>query len=347
VTQTEGRPWAVEFLPDGRLIYTEIAGALRVYDPASDRTTTISGTPEVWVHGQGGLLDVGLAPDHAETGWIYLAFAEPLGRVGGRAAGLTAVVRGRIAGDRWVDQQDIWRPQADWARSAGVHFGTRLAFRDGYLFFSIGDRGRGDLAQDLGHPAGSVHRLHLDGRVPRDNPFVGQAGALDTIWSYGHRNPQGLVFRPGMDELWSAEHGPRGGDEVNLVLRGRNYGWPRVTFGMNYDGTPITAETSGLGLEPPVLHWTPSIAVCGIDFYTGAAFPAWQGDLFAGGLASEQLHRLRIRDGKVVTDEIVLRGIGRIRDVREGPDGFLYLVINGDRGASSPNRIVRLIPAGR
>lgn len=345
VIRTEGLPWSVEFLPDGRMLFTEIEGALRVLDPATGRTTRIRGTPEVWVRGQGGLLDIGLPTDYKQSSWIYLAFAQPAGRTSGRPAGMTAVVRGRIDGDRWVDQEDIWRPQAEWHRTSGVHFGVRLAFQGDHLFFGFGDRGRPDLAQDLGHPAGAVHRVHLDGRIPADNPFVDRAGALPTIWSYGHRNPQGLVFRPGTGELWSSEHGPRGGDEINHIRRGLNYGWPLVTHGMNYDGTPITAETSRPGLEPPAHVWTPSIAVCAIDFHTGEVFPEWEGDLFAGGLVTEQLHRLRIRDGKVVEDEIVLRGLGRIRDVRQGPDGHLYLALNGDRGSAGTHRIVRLVRA--
>lgn len=254
---------------------------------------------------------------------------------------MTTVVRGRIDNGRWVDQELIYRAPKDTHTSPHHHFGTRIVVRDGYLFFGVGDRGRMDQAQDLSSPAGKIHRLHEDGRIPEDNPFQGD-GALRSVWSIGHRNPQGMVFDPENGDLWTAEHGPRGGDELNLVRKGLNYGWPLVTHGINYDETPITEKTSMPGMEDPLLQWTPSIAVCGITFYSGDAFPDWKGCLFACGLVSEQLHRIQVHEGVVILDEIVLKGHGRIRDVVTGPDGMLYIALYRERPRQA--WIKRLVP---
>jgi len=328
-------PWSVDFLPDGSLLIAERPGPVRIF-AGGVLQPPVQGTPEVWARGQGGMMEVALHPDYKNNGWIYLAYS-----ASGKErqdAGMTKIVRGRILDNVWIDQQVIFEAPESTLLSTGQHFGTRLVFQDGYLFFPIGDRGKQDNAQQLHLPNGKVHRIHDDGRVPQDNPFVGVDGAFSTIWTYGNRNPQGLDLHPLTGELWSAEHGPRGGDEVNRIERGKNYGWPLVTHGMNYSGTPITEKTAMAGMESPKLHWTPSIAVCGIDFYQGDVFPDWKYDLFAGGLASEELHRLQIKNGEVVAAAIVLKGAGRIRDVASGPDGTLYLVLNG------PDQIVRLVP---
>ncbi|MGE9292617.1 MAG: PQQ-dependent sugar dehydrogenase, partial [Puniceicoccales bacterium] len=222
---------------------------------------------------------------------------------------------------------------------SGAHFGTRFVFKDGYLFFSMGDRGKQNMAQDVTRPNGKIHRIHDDGRIPEDNPFVDKPDAWPTIWTYGNRNPQGLDAHPITGALWETEHGPRGGDEVNLIRKGINYGWPVITYGMNYSGTPITDKTHAPGMEQPKHYWVPSIAVCGIDFYEGELFPNWKNNLFAGGLASNELHRIVINDdNEVVKDEIVLKGLGRIRDVASAPDGSLMLLLNG------PDKIVKLVP---
>ena len=244
---------------------------------------------------------------------------------------------------RWTDEETLFTVDGALHTSSGVHFGSRFVFDDGFVFFGIGDRGRQDQAQDLGRPNGKVFRIHDDGRVPADNPFVDVDGALPAIWSYGHRNPQGMDLEPATGLLWESEHGPRGGDDINVVGKGLNYGWPVITHGMNYNGTPITDETHREGMEQPKLHWTPSIAVAGIDFYEGDAFPAWTGKLLAGGLASEALHLLTVADGAVTADEIVLKDQGRIRDVASGPDGLIYLLLNG--GDPRRGRIVRMTPA--
>jgi glucose/arabinose dehydrogenase len=326
-------PWSVAFLPGGGMLITEKSGRLRMVRDGR-LLDPVAGTPTVWDHGQGGLMEVALHPDFAENGWIYLGFSE---QEDGR--GSTSIVRGRIRDNRWVDEERIFTVPPEHRLRTRFHFGTRFVFQDGYLFFAIGDRGRQDSAQDISSPNGKVHRIHDDGRIPEDNPFAGREDAFPTVWTLGNRNAQGLDAHPVTGDIWESEHGPRGGDEINLIEKGNNYGWPVITHGMNYNGTPITEKTAAPGMEQPALHWTPSIAVCGIDFYEGDRFPQWKNHLFAGGLASRELHLLRIENRKVVSDEIILEGIGRIRDVANGPDGTLYLVLN------DPDKIVRLVPA--
>ena len=239
-----------------------------------------------------------------------------------------------------VDQQTIFKADSALYRTGGQRFGSRLLFdRSGRLFISIGDRAHPGDEQDLAHPNGKVLRVNDDGTIPNDNPFHNRAGALPAIWSYGHRNPQGLAFSPVTGELWEAEHGPRGGDELNIVERGHNYGWPVTTYGMNYDGTPITAHTSEPGMDQPVAYWVPSIATSGIAFYTGTLFPQWRHDLFLGSLAAQELRRLVIDGHSVRHQEVLFKGIGRVREVVNAPDGSLYLVLN------QPDRLARLVPA--
>ncbi|MBI2512340.1 MAG: PQQ-dependent sugar dehydrogenase [Opitutae bacterium] len=333
-------PWGLAFLPDGRLLFTEKSGELRIVERGGVLSDPIRGTPAVRDSGQGGLLDVAVHPHYAENGWIYLAYSDPATR-DGEAVSLTTIVRGKIRDGAWVGQQTIWRAPLEFYRpGGGVHFGCRIVFdRDGYLFFSHGERGRQDDAQNVKLPNGKIHRLHDDGRIPEDNPFAKQPGAFPSIWCYGNRNPQGLAFEPGTGVLWETEHGPRGGDELNIIRRGANYGWPVITYGMNYNGTPITAITAKDGMEQPVTHWTPSIAVCGIDFYTGDAFPRWKGNLLVTALAQQELRRVVIEGGKVTHQEILLKDLGRVRDVQTGPDGAIYVALN------QPDRIVRLVPA--
>jgi glucose/arabinose dehydrogenase len=304
-------------------------------DPDRGRRLEIRGTPEVFARGQGGLLDVEVHPDYAENGWIYLSYSDP-SRSGER--GMTAIVRGRLRGDRWIDEETVFRAPGEFYEGARLHFGTRLVFHGPYLFFTIGDRGRQRQAQDLSRPNGKTHRIHHDGRIPEDNPFVDRDDAFPTIWTYGNRNAQGLALDPSTGNLWETEHGPRGGDELNLLRAGANYGWPVVTFGMNYNGTPITDRTSAPGMVDPVVQWTPSLAVCGLAFYGADRFPEWTGSLLSGGLASQEL-RLLVLDGEEVVDQPVLvEGKGRVRDVVVGPDGLPYVVFN------RPGRIVRMVP---
>jgi glucose/arabinose dehydrogenase len=333
-------PWAIAFLPDGRKLVTEKSGRLRIVsadgklDPVA-----IEGLPEVIENGQGGLLEVALHPDYSKNGWVYLGLSDGTRGDGGVRC-TTAVVRGRIKDHRWTDQEWIYRPDEKFRSASGAHFGTRFVFAVGYIYFVIGERGGMMEAQDLSRPSGKIFRLHDDGRVPADNPFVGSKEAIAGIWSYGHRNPQGLAMDPRDGSLYDTEHGPRGGDELNLILPGRNYGWPVVTYGMNYDGTPMVADTEKEGIERPLTYWVPSIAVCGLDFYAGEKFPKWKNDLLAGALAQQEVRRIRIVDRKVVEQEVILKNIGRVRDVAAGPDGLIYVVLN------QPDRIVRLLPAG-
>jgi len=337
-------PLSMAFLPNGDLLVAEKEGALRRVASGARPPTTISGVPSVYSGGQGGLHEVAPHPEFGTNGLVYLAYAKETG--GGRAT--TALARGRLEGDALVEVQELFVAQT--SSSAGQHFGGRIAFDGaGHLFLSVGDRGAspsGDLerhpAQDRSNHQGTIVRLREDGSVPPDNPFVGQAGVLPEIWSYGHRNPQGLVFDATTGTLWETEHGPRGGDELNVVLPGRNYGWPVITFGRNYSGTSITRDTARAGMEQPVTYWVPSIATSGLLLYTGDAFPSWRGDLFVGGLAGEQLARVTVTGTVKTAEETLLRGVvGRIRDVRQGPDGFIYLALDRDGG---PGTIVRLEP---
>jgi glucose/arabinose dehydrogenase len=288
---------------------------------------------------QAGLFDVVPHPDYAKNGWIYLAYSDPRTNAAGKAVSLTRIIRGKLRENSWVEQQTIFEgPLAVYPSSGGVHFGGRIAFdRAGYLYFTIGERGTKENAQNLAVPMGKVHRLFDDGRVPEDNPFAKDPKADRTIWSYGHRNPQGLAFYPGTDALYDVEHGPRGGDEVNLVRPGRNYGWPVISYGMDYDGSPIAEGTARPGMEQPVHFWVPSIAPCGMNFYSGTLFPKWKNHLFVASLAVEELHRLELDGDKVLADEVIFKGLGRIRHVITGPDGALYVLL--------PKRIARITPA--
>lgn len=332
-------PWGMVKLPDGRFLVTERSGQVRVIENGKLKPDPIEGIPSVRAIGQGGLLDIRLHPDYARNGWIYLAFSKPLEK-----GALTSVVRGRLKGNRFEDVETIFDPLPEEGSQGPVHFGCRIVFDDkGHVFFSIGDRGDvttpANQAQRLDNVKGKVHRLRDDGGVPEDNPFVTQEGARPSIWSYGNRNAQGLAIQPGTGLLWESEHGPRGGDELNIIRKGKNYGWPVVTHGINYDGTPISERTSAPGMEDPVKQWTPSPAVCGMAFYTGKAFPQWEGNLFVGALAHAKLFRLKLDGNTVKHQEELLEGSGRVRDVRCFDDGYLYVIY--DQG-----RIVRLVPAG-
>lgn len=342
-------PWSIAFLSKGRMLVTERPGRLRLVENGKLLAEPIKGTPITPVFlGEGGLLSVVPHPDYANNGWIYLAYGDAAKNAQGEDVAMLAIVRGRIRNGAWVDQQIIWRAPLQFYLAGSMDFGGRMAFdREGYLYFSHGERDVKINAQDLTLPNGKIHRIYDDGRIPADNPFVKDAGKYPSIWSYGHRNPQGLAFDSRTALLWESEHGPRGGDELNIIRTGRNYGWPVITYGIDYDGLPVSDKTAQEGMEQPVIHWTPSIAVSGIAFYKGNAFPKWQHNLFVASLRQQQLLRLVIDGDTISHRELVVKDIGRLRDVAVGPDGYLYLAVNGTYGATDHSgRVVRLIPAG-
>jgi len=355
VTVVEGLqdPWSIAFLPTGEMLVTEKPGRLRLVKDGVLHPEPIGGVPQVRYLNQGGLLDVVLHPAFDSNRLVYLSYSKPSAD---GSQGTTAVARGRFDGHQLNYVEEIFEAKA-WSMSGG-HYGSRLAFdREGYLFITIGDRqapaiGGEDLkshaAQDLSNHQGTIVRLHDDGRVPEDNPFVGRADALPEIWSYGHRSPQGLAIHPETGDIWQIEHGPQGGDELNLILPGRNYGWPVVGYGRQYGGDGIHPSVYGEGMEQPVQYWTPVIAPSGLMVYTGDKFPAWQGSIFVGGLTGYQLVRLPMvgADGRQVgrmDRPHLLMGYGRIRDVRQGLDGYIYLAMD-DRYRGGLTPIVRLEP---
>ncbi len=327
VTENLERPWSMAFLPGDRgILITERTGNLVLLQ--SGHSELVSGTPQAAVVGQGGLLDVAISPGFEIDSLVYLSFAEEAGGLYGTAVARGRLVTGGSGSPRLEDTELIYRalPKA----AGGRHFGSRLVFDEGgYLYITLGERGSMNRAQNTADPYGSVIRLNPDGSIPADNPGYG----APEIWSYGHRNAQGLARNPDSEDIWLHEHGPKGGDEVNIVKKGANYGWPSVTYGIDYDGSTISNQTTASGIEDPVIYWVPSIAPSGMAFYSGAAFPLWQGNLFVGALAGQQLRRLELRGDKVIHQEILLQNkLGRIRDVRMGPDGFLYLLTDSDNG---------------
>ena len=342
-------PWSMAFLPNGDMLVAERPGRLRMVRGGKLVEQPISGTPKVAARGQGGLLDVVLHPAFASNRYVYLSYSKALADTGTLTT--TAIGRGRLEGDKLVDFTDIFVAET---RGTTGHFGSRLAFdRAGFLFITVGDRmapPSGNLeahpAQDLSNHHGKVIRLHDDGRVPSDNPFVGRTGARGEIWSYGHRNMQALVIHPVTGDIWLTEHGPQGGDELNLIKKGANYGWPVIGFGVNYgSGLAIHTGTRKDGMENAVHVWVPSIGVSGMTYYGGDKFPEWKGNLLAGGMSGEQLGRFALNGQAAELAETIVRRQGRIRDVRTGPDGYIYLAIEDRSGKPTP--IVRLEPAKR
>jgi glucose/arabinose dehydrogenase len=351
VTVAEGlvSPWGFAFLPGGDILVTQRGGQVRIVRAGKLLPDTVTGVPRVRASGQGGLLDIVLHPKFAENKLVYLSYSKPSED---GTQGATAVARGRYENGRFVDMTDIFVAK-NWSTGRG-HYGSRLAFdRDGFLFISLGDRQvppTGDLekhpAQDLATHHGKTIRLKDDGSVPADNPFVNTAGALPEIWSYGHRNMQGIMVHPETNQLWTVEHGPQGGDELNLDEAGKNYGWPVIGFGVNYNsGLAIHTGTTRRGMEQPVNVWVPSIAVEGLLVYTGDKFPQWRGNFFVGGMAGQRLVRLTMDGTKVVDVENMLQRRGRIRAIQQGPDGFLYIAFEDQAGG--PSKMVRLEPAPR
>lgn len=324
-------PWGLVFLPDGRSLVTEREGRLRIVSPKGTLSAPLNGVPKVDARGQGGLLDVAIDPDFAENKYVYLSFAE----AGDNGINSTAVARGVLTATGLADVKIIFS-QAPKVAST-LHFGSRIVFDDkGHMFIALGERSKTEFrgqSQDLVSDLGKVVRFNRDGSIPNDNPFVGKQGMRPEIWSYGHRNQQGAAMNPWTHELWTNEHGPRGGDEINIPRAGKNYGWPVVSYGINYDGTPVgKGAKTGPAFTDPIHYWVPSIGVSGMAFYTSDAIAPWKGNLFVGGLAIPQLVRLELDGDKIVHEEALLTDLGsRIRAVKQGPDGALYLLTdNGE-----------------
>jgi glucose/arabinose dehydrogenase len=355
-------PWGLAFLPDGRLLITERPGRLRIYDKGR-LLPAVTGTPKVWERQDGGMFDVEVHPQYAKNGWIYLSYSVSLPGApaaaaapatpaqGGRGGqppsppSMTVIVRGKInTKNEWVDQQFIYEPPKELFTANNSHYGSRFTFdRQGHLFYSIGERGEPNNAQSLSNPLGKVHRVNDDGSIPKDNPFVGKEGAVASIWSYGHRNPQGFAWDPVSSRLWESEHGPQGGDELNIIEPGKNYGWGVITHGIQ-NGITKRAEP---GMEQPIVYYTPTIAPSGMVFYTGNRFPGWRNSLFLGGMAGQQLRRIEIAGDKVTHQEVVFSQFGRVRDIAVGSDGHMYVLLQTPGqpvSASTPGLLVRLIP---
>ena len=326
-------PWGMAFLPDNRMMVTDRIGDLWIVEKDGKDKVKVSGEiPNVRSKGQGGMLDVAVHPDFNTNSYIYLSYSDY-----SENKSHTSLIRAKLVNNSLVNSQIIFRPEEKFFTKRSLHFGSRIIFDDkGFIFFCIGDRGDRDLAQNLDMPNGKIYRIRDDGTIPIDNPFYYTKGAIKSIWSYGHRNPQGLAIHPSTRQLWEAEHGPRGGDEVNIILRGHNYGWPVITYGKNYSGTIISKLTHHEGMDQPVFHWTPSIAVCGIAFYDGSQFPEWKNNLLATSLKYERLHRVELDGMNMVKDEIIFEAESRVRDVEVGPDGIIYVALE------DPGRIVKL-----
>lgn len=327
-------PWGMTWLPDGKMLITERKGEILIFEEDAFTGQKIQGLPEVHEVNQAGLLDVAVHPKYDENGWIYIAYAKPFPD----NKGALTIMRFKLDGNNAVEQEELITAMPEW--EGGRHFGSRIVFdNDGYLYFSNGDKGnKPENAQDLTNAHGKIHRIHDDGRIPFDNPFVDEEGAVGSIWTYGNRNPQGLVYDKANDRLWEVEHGPQGGDELNLIEKGKNYGWPVITYGINYDGTPITDITEKEGMEQPVTYYVPSIATCGMTLVTSDKYPAWKGDILIGALAKMHINRVDMEGTEALSQEVMFQDIGRVRTVSESPDGYLYAITEGT------GLLVKLLP---
>lgn len=333
-------PWSIAFTPDGRGFITERGGQLRTVVAGQLSPQPVQGTPTVHAEGQGGLLDVAIDPHYADNGWIYLSYSHCLEDIPTKASRtMTRLSRGRVADNRWVDGQVLFSAPAEVQQTTRHHYGSRIAFdHEGHVYLSVGDRGQAPDAQNLAQPNGKIHRFNPDGSIPKDNPFIGVPGVAPSLFSYGHRNPQGLATDPRTGRIWESEHGPLGGDELNLLVGGRNYGWPVATYGRDYTGSGLTDVRQRPGLESPIAYWNPSPALCGMEFITARLFPRWRHKLMVGALKYEEVRLLTVEHDRVLHQEILLKNAGRVRDIACAPDGAIYVVLNG------PDQILRLSP---
>lgn len=323
-------PWGMAWLTDGRMLVTERAGQILVFQNDQFTGIRLKGVPEVFNDGQGGLLDIKTHPDYAKNGWIYITYSKPV-----EGGATTAVMRFKLKGNELVDKQEIFTAKP--YIKANFHFGSRIVFdKKNYLFVSSGERGTQPKVQELDNDHGKIHRLYDDGRVPEDNPFAKTKGANASIWTLGHRNPQGMVYDAENDRIWAVEHGPKGGDELNLIEKGKNYGWPKTSFGINYDGTILTPNKEMEGVTNPRRFWVPSIGPCGMTIVTSNRYPAWKGNLLVGAMAFTHIARLKMDGTKFVSEEKMLQGVGRVRCVAQSPDGYIYAITEG------PGKLVKL-----
>lgn len=318
-------PWGMAFLPDGSMLITEKAGELIHFKEGIK--TKIPNPPEVSARGQGGLMDIELHPRYDENGWIYFSYSSKKGE--GQGAN-TAIMRAKLKNGLLIDKEVLYKASPNSTR--GQHFGSRLEFdNEGYLYFSIGDRGNRDVnPQDITRDGGKVYRIHDDGQIPKDNPFINEPKAKHAIYSYGHRNPQGMTKNPNTGAIVVHEHGPRGGDEINIIGKGNNYGWPAITYGINYSGTVITYKKEQEGMEQPMYYWIPSIAPSGMTYVTSDKYPDWKNNLLVGSLVFQYLERLEIENNNVISREKLFEGIGRMRNVRQAPDGYIYIAVENE-----------------
>lgn len=334
-------PWAIDFLDKNTALITERPGRLRIVKNGNLQAEPIKNTPTVLNEGQGGLMDVAIDPDYQTNGWVYLAYSHVLksSKEGERPGAMTRIVRGKIENNSWTKQEVLFEAPHETYRTTRHHYGCRIVFDPwGYLYFAIGDRGAGYQAQDITLPNGKVHRINKNGSIPESNPFIADETAMKSLFSFGNRNIQGMAIHPETGELWVTEHGPMGGDELNQIGWGKNYGWETITYGLNYNGTIITDETHKPGMEQPNLYWKPSIAVCGLDFYSGELFKKWNNKLLVGALKYEEVRLLSLEGDRVMHQEVIVKGQGRVRDVSTGPDGAIYVVLN------KPGTVLKLTP---
>jgi glucose/arabinose dehydrogenase len=317
-------PWGMAWLPDGTLLVTEKSGTL--YHIKNGTKTKIKNVPKVYFRGQGGLLDIVLHPNYAKNGWLYITYASNEGKGDG---GNTKLIRAKLIDGSLTQIESLYKATPNTTK--GQHFGSRIVFdNEGYLYFSVGERGNHfKNPQDIKRDGGKIYRLNDDGSIPKDNPFVGQAGAKEAIYSYGHRNPQGMAKNPVTGAIWAHEHGPQGGDEINIIKKAANYGWPVVTYGIDYDGTTISTETEKPGIEKPIYYWLPSIAPSGMTFVTGDRYPDWKGHLLVGSLKFQYLELVKLKGNKVIGRQKIATDIGRLRNVAQGPDGYIYMAVEG------------------
>ena len=315
-------PWGFTFLPDNSMLITEKEGTLIHFK--NGKKQLISGLPKITQQGQGGLMDIELHPNYKENSWIYFTYASSNGE--GEGAN-TTLMRARLNDNKLINQEVLYKASPNSRK--GQHFGSRIAFdRDGYVYFSVGDRGDRDInPQDITRDGGKIYRLHDDGKIPIDNPFVNEKNAKKAIYSFGHRNPQGMEINPFTGEIWTHEHGPQGGDEINIIKKGKNYGWPTISYGINYNGTKFTDKTTLPGMEGPLHQWTPSIAPSGMAFISSDNYPAWKGNLLVGSLKFQYVSNCTLKNGKVVKEEKMLEGLGRVRSIEQGNDGYIYVGI--------------------